>query len=219
MHIKIARAVEELPSNAHAILLFSGGFDSTLVALMLKSRGFRTTALTLDFETRPRQENRASATVASRIGFDDHLKWNIPLRDVRGPENRFFDTAHEAWCPHRNVVFFGLAVHLALRVGASIVASGVRAWDSPFYDDATPDYFSKLAEVLSFSGLRDIAQDLYLFAPLMESDAEARRALTEPGEWRDILELSRSCWRDTPKPCGECGPCITRARFYGTIFT
>lgn len=200
------------PGQHRAILLFSGGFDSTLVALLLKQRGVATVALSVNYGTRPAPEKEAAARAAAQLGFAKQLFVDLPFGDFRNERHLWPDQRHEGWFPYRNVIFFGIAAHYAVREQCNVIASGIRVWDVGF-DDARPAYLERLEGILQSSGAEQSSHRLTLLLPLVASHDLAMRALTEGGEGEKLLRSTWSCWRDGATPCGECAPCLDRNKF------
>jgi 7-cyano-7-deazaguanine synthase len=203
-------------SNERAVLLFSGGFDSTLVGMILKEIGIKTVALSINYLTRPSQERQTSLQLAARLDFESYVELNLPLKDLRLSPAEWPSERYEAWFPYRNVIFFSLAANFAYFHKCSLIASGIREWDSPAYNDSSPQFLAKLEQLLECSGHPD-SPPPGIFLPLLESDALARDYLAREGEISQILKQTRSCWRKSPDPCGECVPCKERARFFSEL--
>ena len=201
------------PARRRAVLLFSGGFDSTLVALLLKQRGIPTVALSVNYGTRPAPERAAAARAAAHLGFAKELSIDVPFGDFRNEPHLWPDQRHEGWFPYRNVIFFGIAAHYAIRERCNVIAAGIRVWDEAF-DDARPGYLQRLESLLQSSGAEQSSQRMTLFLPLVASHELALRALMQGGEVAALLRDTWSCWRSGTAPCGECAPCRDRARFF-----
>jgi 7-cyano-7-deazaguanine synthase len=207
--------IQDLPRDGRrAILLFSGGFDSTFVGLTLQHNDLRYTALSIQHPNRPRQERLAAEALLADIGCDKILTVDVDLQDYRHQPGRWLSARHEGWIPFRNVVFFGIAAHYAILEGCDIIASGVRIWDTTAYNDATVEYLSRLEAMLGASGAPGIpSRPLELYLPLIEAHTPIIEFInTHPAVLR-TLQRSWSCWRDQAEPCGSCAPCRTRAQF------
>jgi 7-cyano-7-deazaguanine synthase len=208
--------LEQVPKSDRAVLLFSGGFDSTLVGLVLKSAKVHTIAVTIDYPTRPPGERVRCERLSRALQLDEHITVDIPLVDLRTSENAWQEDKHEAWFPYRNLIFFGVAAHIAHYNSCDTIASGIRVWDSPYYDDATPEYFMSLSHLMEFSGRSSASRKLNLYLPLISSHELAGQAL-QIDEWRDVLLETWSCWRNGDEPCRTCVPCVSRQRFINEI--
>ena len=203
------------PKSSRAMLLYSGGFDSTLVALLLKQRGIPTVALTVNYTTRPAPEVRSAGLSAAHLGFEKQVGIDLPFGDFRNNPELWPSQRHEAWFPYRNVIFFGVAAHMAIRHQCNVIAAGIRVWDD--FDDASGPYLSSLEELLQHSGSERFSARLALFLPLLASHDRAIEALLEGGEAERILRETWSCWRSGPQPCGQCSPCRDRNAFFTRV--
>ena len=198
-----------------ATLLFSGGFDSTLVALLLKQHHIPTIALSFNYLTRPAPEIEVATRASPDLGFERHVTLDLPMGDFRNSPDLWPSKRHEAWFPYRNVTFFGIAAHFAVRHRCDTVAAGIRIWDD--FDDASSAYFRQLELVLQHSGSPEYSGKLSLFLPLIKGHDLAIQALTRGGETERLLRDTWSCWRSAPVPCGECSPCIDRRGFFEQV--
>lgn len=197
------------------LLLFSGGFDSTFVALTLIEASANITALSFEYVQRPKAEAECAERILDTLKISDRISVRVDLHDFRGTPEKWLSSRHEGWIPYRNMVFFGLAAHYAYLKGCEIIAAGVRVWDTTAYNDATINYLSKVEGMLAHSGGEAAGQraspELYL--PIINSHDPIRDFVSLRPTTLPLLECTWSCWRNVDTPCGECAPCITRARF------
>jgi 7-cyano-7-deazaguanine synthase len=205
-------------TNRRAVLLFSGGFDSTLVALFLKEHGVQTIALSVEYPGRPLTEKAISNELSKDLGFQ-HCR-NVPLGvgDIRGYSEHVAEESkfEEGWFPHRNSIFFGLAAHIARVEHCDVIASGIRAGDARQFDDSTIEYLSAAIALMRFSGAVTFSTPLYLFAPLLDDrHLIGRDQLLS--RCRVILDKTWSFWREGPMPCGCCLKCLERPGIFARI--
>lgn len=205
-----------LPSRSRALLLFSGGFDSTLVALLLRQQGIPTVALTVNYNTRPKPERQSAERTLATLAFERHLSLDLPMADFRNEPELWPDQRHEGWFPYRNVIFFGIAAHFAVRHRCNVVAAGIRVWDESF-DDATQLFLGELEAILQHSGSDSTSNRLNLFLPLLATHDLAYQAVLAGGRTEEILRSTWSCWRNGSAPCGLCAPCRDRERFFAEV--
>jgi len=198
------------------ILLYSGGFDSTLLAHSLIRRGKRLIALSIDFPGRPAAEIDAAGKVARRIGFAEHISMglDLPWRAVRGEVGGM----NEGWFPHRNVMFLGLALHLAEIKGANFVAAGYARTDGIVFSDATPEFLELFATLARMSsGNRAAKKPIDLLVPFFEKDEFFRAEAARFPELPALILETWSCWRDEKRPCGVCATCRERAYYFEAL--
>ena len=203
-----------------AVVLLSGGLDSTTALWWAKSRGHRVEALAVDYGQRHRRELSAARAVARRAGARLHqLRLSLPwlkqsslvdrakaLPDV--PLSRIGRGGiPSTYVPGRNTVFLSLAASLADAVGADSVVIGANALDYSGYPDCRPEYLSAFEKAARRGTRRG---SLRVLAPLLKLDKggivrQARR-LKAP------LGLTWSCYRGAARPCGRCDSCKLRAK-------
>src|SRR4249919_1124381 len=99
------------------VLLYSGGADSTLLAHGLIRRGKRLIGLSIDYPGRPAAEIAIAGRIAGRLGLAEHLTigLDLPWHPLRGETGGL----NEGWFPHRNLMFLGIALHVAEIRGAA----------------------------------------------------------------------------------------------------
>jgi 7-cyano-7-deazaguanine synthase len=200
------------------LLLYSGGFDSTFVALTLKRAQCYVIGLSINYENRPSREIQVASEIRNSIGMNELISITAELTDDRYKGDRWISSRHEGWIAYRNLIFFGLAAHYALRRNCEIVAAGVRVWDTTAYDDATRDYLLALEKLLAFSGGGiDATPKMHLYLPIIESHEPIQSFLQEDPAAIKTLSRTWSCWRNELEPCGHCAPCKTRSNFMATL--
>jgi 7-cyano-7-deazaguanine synthase len=191
------------------VLLYSGGADSTLCAMLLRERGAAVHALSVLYEGRPAGELAAARALANELSFASVHEMRLDGLAKGAPA--WVDASHphhEGLVPYRNLLFWSLAANRAAAVGADALAAGHTSYDAECYDDAAPAFFETLSRSLRFSGLGADGRPLEIVLPLA--------GLTPPQmasmllERRDFLRRTWSCWRDGAAPCGACFACRER---------
>lgn len=195
------------------VLLFSGGADSTLLAHSLVRRGKRLIGLSIDYPGRPAAEIATARRMGERVGLAEHLTIDLglPWHALRGETGG----KNEGWFPHRNLMFLGLALHVAEVRGADFIAAGYARTDGIIFTDATPEFLERFAALAAMSsGSKAGGQPIDILVPFLEKDeflwAETRRFPGLPA----LIAETWSCWRDTDQPCGVCAACLERAAYY-----
>ena len=210
-----------------AVVLLSGGLDSTTVLAIAHSQGYTPYALSFDYGQRHRHELRAAAEVAQALGAAKHVVAQINLREFGGsaltadiavPKGRSVDDmAHGVpitYVPARNTVFLSFALAWAETLGAADIFIGVNALDYSGYPDCRPEYiaaFEALANLATKAGVEGRTR-LKIHAPLMQMNkaqivAEGLRLGVDYGQ-------TSSCYDpgDDGRPCGACDSCLLRAK-------
>jgi 7-cyano-7-deazaguanine synthase len=210
----------------NAIVLVSGGLDSTTVAAIAQSEGFDVHALSFDYGQRHKIELDAARRVVAALGIKHHAVTAIDLRqfggsaltaDIAVPKERDLSEAHDipvTYVPARNTIFLSFALAYAETVGAEDVFIGVNALDYSGYPDCRPEFiaaFETLANLATKAGVEG-KQHLEIHAPLMQLDKAAiiRRG-TELGV---DYAWTLSCYDPAPPniACGTCDSCQLRAK-------
>lgn len=208
-----------------AVVLLSGGLDSTTSAAIAKSQGFELYALSFDYAQRHRRELEAAKQVAAALGVAEHRILPLPLGELGGsaltdaciavPDapspGAIGQTIPITYVPGRNTVFIAFALSYAEVVGAHAIFLGINAMDYSGYPDCRPEYieaFQTLAHLATKQGVE--GEGPRLETPLISmSKADIVRAGLEHDA---PLELTWSCYRGGTKACGTCESCVLRLR-------
>ena len=170
------------PAEARpAVVLLSGGLDSTTVLAVAKRDGYTPYAMTFRYGQRHSVEIEASRRVAHAMGVAKHVVVDIDLRqwggsaltsDVEVPKDRDVDGAVDdipvTYVPARNTIFMSFALAWAEVLGADAIFIGVNALDYSGYPDCRPEYiaaFETMANLATASGVQG-TQRLRIHAPL-----------------------------------------------------
>ena len=206
-----------------AVVLLSGGLDSTTVLAIAREQGFECYALSFHYGQRHFSELRAAANVAHALGAVEHVTVNVEMpwsksaltRGAEVPKGR---APHEmargipvTYVPARNMIFLAHALSWAESIGASDIFAGMNILDYSGYPDCRPEFnaaFRKTARLGTRRGAE--GKRLSLLAPLQRLDkagiVRLARRLKVP------LELTWSCYQGGRRPCGRCDSCKLRAR-------
>ncbi|MDO4584679.1 MAG: 7-cyano-7-deazaguanine synthase QueC [Planctomycetia bacterium] len=209
-----------------AILLLSGGLDSTTTAAIARSRGFELYALTVSYGQRHRWELEAARRVAEAMGVVRHEFLDVDLGRFGGsaltceemavPHGR--DEAEMGsdipvtYVPARNTVLLSLALAYAETVGAADIFLGVNHIDYSGYPDCRPAFleaFEKMANLGTKAGVEGTLK-LKIHAPLLTmSKGEIIRRGLELGV---DYSLTHTCYDPDAegRSCGECDACLLR---------
>jgi 7-cyano-7-deazaguanine synthase len=227
-----------MEGGARAVVLLSGGLDSTTAAAYARREKWRLYALTIKYGQIHQREIDAARRVAQALGVAQHVELDVDLRAFGGssltgegevPKDRLLDEpssdswragpsgpAHElpsTYVPARNTVFLSLALAWAEVLGAERIVIGVNALDYSGYPDCRPEFiaaFEYLASLATRAGVE--GRPLRIWAPL--------QPLTKAGIVRLGVELgvdfslTHSCYDPLPdgRPCQRCDSCRLRAR-------
>lgn len=203
-------------SQPAAIVLLSGGLDSSTTAAQAIADGYDLIALTLNYGQRHQRELEAAKAIAVHFAIAAHYFIDVNLAqwgassltdlDQLLPQDGAVVGVPSTYVPGRNTVFIALALALAEAKGASAVYLGINAVDYSGYPDCRPEYlttFQQLAQLSSKAGLEGHAPKLV--APLiLDTKADiVRRAL----RLAVPIEKTWSCYQGGDAPCGRCDSC------------
>ena len=208
-----------------AVVLLSGGLDSSTTLAIARHRGFHCHALTVAYGQLHRCEITAAKRVGAALGADEHCIIDLDLRplaasaltrdDVEVPKNRSMDEIGApgdlppTYVPARNTVLLGMALAWAETLGAANIFLGVNVLDASGYPDCRPEFvraFEALAKVATRAGHFEI------HAPLIEmTKAEIIRKGIELGV---DYGITHSCYdpSDDGGACGACDACLLRKK-------
>lgn len=196
-------------SGRLGIVLFSGGTDSTLVCLLLASRGAHLIGLSINYPGRPYREVETARAMSSSLSFDQFVEAEIDI-GVPMMVSEYHSTSHEGWIPFRNLLFWTIGAQVAHQLGATFVAAGHEPPDARTYSDASRPFFRSLGRSLTFTG-RINSQPPDIVVPFLAMRKSDQLALAETHI--EVLDKTWSCWRGGPSPCGNCHACRTREEF------
>src|ERR1700678_1738530 len=210
-----------------AVVLLSGGLDSSTVLAIARSKGYELYALSFSYGQRHIWELQAAARVAESIGVSKHRTATIDLRvfggsaltdDIDGPKGRSNDAIARGipvtYVPARNTIFLSFALAWAEVLGSSDIFIGVNALDYSGYPDCRPEFieaFETMANLATKAGVEG-RQALKIHTPLI---AMSKAEIIQKGiELGVDYGLTSSCYDPSPvgDPCGQCDSCLLRQK-------
>jgi 7-cyano-7-deazaguanine synthase len=209
-----------------AVVLLSGGIDSTTTLAIAIAQGYEAYALSFEYGQRHQIETKAARRVADALGAKEHRIAKIDLRifggsaltdDVDVPKQRSHSEIAQGipitYVPARNTIFLAYALAWAEVIPASDIFLGVNAIDYSGYPDCRPGFietFETLANLGTKAGVEGRRFEIH--TPLIKfSKAEIIRKAVELGV---ELSLTHSCYDPSPDglACGECDSCLLRLK-------
>jgi 7-cyano-7-deazaguanine synthase len=204
-----------------AVVLLSGGLDSTTVLAIALSSGFEAFALSVHYGQRHSAELAAARRIATALGARDHRIMGVDLAGIGG--SALTDAAVAVpesptagipvtYVPARNTLLLSLALGWAEVLGADDIFVGVNAVDYSGYPDCRPEFiqaFERLARLATKAGTE--GSQFRIQAPLIDmSKSDIIRAGTELGV---DFSLTVSCYQADAdgRACGKCDSCRLRA--------
>jgi 7-cyano-7-deazaguanine synthase len=214
-------------SDRKAVVLSSGGIDSTTAMAIAKHEGFKIYSLSFFYGQRHAFELEAAQKVANAIGVTEHLVINIDLKQIGGssltddievPKDR--DQQEMArgipvtYVPARNTIFLSFALSWAEVLRSSDIFIGVNAIDYSGYPDCRPEYidaFERMANLATKAGVEGTIK-IRIRTPLIRlTKAEIIQKGIDLGV---DFALTHSCYDPSPQglACGKCDSCFLRRK-------
>lgn len=216
-----------MKNNLKAVVLLSGGIDSTTTLAIAKNEGFDVYALSFRYGQRHAIELESAKRIAQHGKIAEHLIIDIDLRRIGGsaltadiavPKSRSMEqmgtNIPATYVPARNTIFLSYALAWAEVIGADDIFIGVNALDYSGYPDCRPGYifaYEQMANLATKAGVED-GKKLKIHAPLIEmSKSQIIRKGIELGV---DYSLTHSCYDPsaTGEACGECDSCLLRLK-------
>jgi len=211
---------EQVGAGRRAVILVSGGLDSTTVLAMARAQGYQCYTLSFDYGQRHRAELMVAARASAALGDVEHKVVTLNLDSIGGsaltdmaiavPEEETTGIPI-TYVPARNTVFLSIALGWAEVLGANDIFIGVNAVDYSGYPDCRPEYiaaFETMANLATRAGVE--GQKLTIHTPLMRlSKGDIIRAGTALGV---DYALTVSCYQATEQglACSKCDSCRLR---------
>lgn len=213
--------------NRRAVVLLSGGLDSTTTLAIALAEGYRVYALTFRYGQRHEAEIEAARRIAAQSNVAEHVVAEIDLRafggsaltdDINVPKGRLPEEMSDGipvtYVPARNTIFLSFALAWAEVLEATDIFIGVNALDYSGYPDCRPEYiaaFQRMADLATKAGVEG-KQRLVIHTPLMSlTKAEIVRKGIELG-----VDYSQTvtCYdpSEAGAACGFCDACLLRLK-------
>lgn len=210
-----------------AIVLLSGGIDSTTTLAIAKSQGYEVYAMSFRYGQRHALEYKRAKQIAESMGVKKHTVVDIDLRsfggsaltdDIEVPRERSQEEMGTGipvtYVPARNTIFLSFALAWAETLEADTIFIGVNALDYSGYPDCRPEYieaYQRMADLATKAGVEGKTQ-LKIQTPLiLMTKAEIIKKGAELGV---DYGLTLSCYDpdDRGRACGTCDSCLLRKK-------
>ncbi len=206
----------------NAVILFSGGLDSTTCLAFAKSQGFNCYAISFNYGQKHSAELNAAKRIAEKMGVK-HIIVDLPISQFGGsaltdsqldvPDYANSNEIPITYVPARNTIFLSFALGWAETLKAQDIFIGVSAVDYSGYPDCRPEYiqaFQKLANLATKAGVEE--GNIFIRTPLIDlSKAQTIQLGMSLGV---DYAMTVSCYKATVdgKACGNCDSCALRKK-------
>ena len=204
-----------------AVILLSGGLDSTTVLAIAKSQGCDCYALSFDYGQKQRSELDSSISIAKKSNVIEHRIMKISLSDIGGsaltdqsidvPKYSESDEIPITYVPARNTIFLSFALAWAEVVDCQTIFIGVNALDYSGYPDCRPEFIEAFENMANLATKKSVEGDrIQIKTPLISmTKAEIIKKGLSLGV--DYSETT-SCYdaNTLGEACGECDACVLR---------
>jgi 7-cyano-7-deazaguanine synthase len=203
-----------------AVVLFSGGLDSTTLLAKALAEGYLTYALSFDYGQRHKSELNAALALSKLMGAEDHKVISLDLRAIGGsaltdkqievPEGAS-EGIPVTYVPARNTVFLSIAMGYAEVLGAHSIFIGVNSVDYSGYPDCRPKYieaFQVMADLATKEGVE--GQSITIETPLIDL---SKSEIIQLGLGLGVdYQKTVSCYQADAqgRACGKCDSCRLR---------
>ena len=213
-----------------AVILLSGGLDSSTVLYQAKADGCECYALSFDYQQRHRRELQSAKAIAQSAGIKEHRVVSFDLRQWGGsaltdndldlPEHRSLVEMSQnipiTYVPARNTIFLSFGLSYAEAIGAQRVYVGVNALDYSGYPDCRPDYIQAMQKVFELGTKQGReGEPIEIVTPLINLK---KTAIIELGNQLGVpWEQTWSCYAGDDASCGVCDSCQLRLAAFAEL--
>jgi 7-cyano-7-deazaguanine synthase len=198
-----------------AVVLLSGGIDSTVTLYLVRKYGFAPFALIFDYSQRHEKEIFYAIKNAKKLHIPYQvirisLPWGgsaLTDRRIKVPETRSHRGIPPTYVPARNIIFLSFAVSLAETITARKIFLGAHIQDYSGYPDCRPDFLT-MFQAAANSGIKN--KNIEIVAPLLEKKKSEiiKLGLSLDVDFRDTW----SCYKGQKFPCRRCDSCRYRLK-------
>jgi len=208
--------------NKKAVVVLSGGLDSSTTLYVAKSEGYDVYALSFYYGQRHSKELDCAANIAKAGGAINHRILDLPKPrgsalsdDINVPTERNLEEMSKeipvTYVPARNTVFIALALQYAEEIDADAIFLGLTAIDYSGYPDCRPEYVDAWQNLINLATKKTVeGGKIELKAPLMQL---YKAEIIDWGKELGVpYELTWSCYNGGEKACGKCDSCLLRLK-------
>ena len=202
-----------------AVILLSGGLDSTTTLYLAKNQGYALCAIIFDYNQRHKAEIDFAKKIAGLNNIEYHLvkidlswaKSSLTDDNIEVPHNRnlFYKEIPLTYVSARNIIFLSYAFSLAESISAKKIFIGAHIQDYSAYPDCRPEFFDGFQKAFN-SGMK--YQDIEIVAPLID---KSKKEIIEIGLNLGVpFQHTWSCYQGGELPCEKCDICRFRMKAF-----
>lgn len=212
--------------NKKAVILLSGGIDSTTTLAIAKDQGFEVYAISFRYGQRHQIELNAAKRIAANFKINEHLILDIDLGAIGGsaltsnlevPKGRHIEKISQeipiTYVPGRNIIFLSLALAWAEVLSAYDIFIGANAIDFSGYPDCRPEFLSAYETMANIGTKAGVGgKKISIHSPLIKL---TKAQIIQTGVALGVdYSLTMSCYDPSPdgKACGQCDSCLLRKK-------
>ena len=209
----------------NAIVLLSGGLDSTTSLYLARKKGLKCFCLIFDYAQRHRREIDSAKKIASAANcpwqiMKINLPWkgsalldkrmNVPIV-TKSESQKLASRIPSTYVPGRNIIFLSFALSYAEAKGADVIYIGAHSQDYSGYPDCRPEFYQAFMKMAKAGTKRGVeGKPIRIVAPLIHNN---KAQIIKIGSALGVpFELTWSCYRGKRAPCGKCDSCYFRAK-------
>jgi 7-cyano-7-deazaguanine synthase len=203
-----------------AVVILSGGMDSTLCSYIAKNSGYEIIALHFNYGQRTmKRELKAFKDICEDLKVENSYEIDLPFFKQIGasaltddtidvPVNGIENCVPITYVPFRNGIFLSIANAIAEKEGASAIFIGVVQEDSSGYPDCTDEFISSMSNSMDLGTKKETK--VKIVTPLVHLTKE--QIVKKAVELNVPLQFTWSCYKNEEKACGVCDSCRLRLK-------
>ncbi len=199
-----------------AVVILSGGMDSTTLLYKVLADGYKVEALSFNYGQRHKKELRYASKTCKKLGVPHRIVdvsvinnlvqgSALTSKDISVPEGHYAqENMKLTVVPNRNMIMLALATGYAVSKDCNHVFFGAHAGDHAIYPDCRQEFVSALSAVTEIANYVPVT----IHAPFLNLDKGDIAILGK--ELNVDYSLTWTCYKGKEKPCGKCGACVER---------
>ena len=211
-----------------AVVLLSGGLDSTTVTALARKEGFELYCLSFSYGQRHARELEAAARIAKHFGAAEHLVIDLDLKKIGGSALTDLDvsvpkssdvaqighTIPVTYVPARNTIFLAYALAWAEVLPAGVIFIGVNALDYSGYPDCRPEYIAAFEKMANLATKAAVEGRIVVKIRTPLSSLSKAQIIQKGIALGVDYSLTHSCYDPTAEglACGQCDSCLLRKK-------